>query len=350
MLTYRRRGKTGHFHVRGTVQYGEKKRYVKEHSTGLGTEEAVKGYVTDLAARIRKELALGRAGRATDVRFFEVLHSYVDRPEGLHPNDAWRMGELNEVMADYAIADILEGWVEFKKVRCKTLAPATVGRFRDTLQAALNHAAGELHFDAPRIPPIRFKNERLRWLTVAHADRLIASYVAHVRPIALVFRYQGARTQEVLQLEWPNVDLARETLFFERTKNAQPRTVKMHPRVAKAVKAIWRERDKPEEGHVFLNRLGRPYADTRDYAMPGGNPLSKAHQTALKVAKLRPNGGPGFTVHDWRHHWASWCVMSGIDLVTIQKMGGWKDFRMVQRYAAVSDDHMDEAVRKLRSA
>ena len=39
--------------------------------------------------------------------------------------------------------------------------------------------------------------------------------------------------------------------------------------------------------------------------------------------------------------------MSGIDLLTIQRMGGWKTLRMVARYAAISDEHMDEAVAKI---
>ena len=51
-----------------------------------------------------------------------------------------------------------------------------------------------------------------------------------------------------------------------------------------------------------------------------------------------------FTVHDWRHHWAFHCVMAGIDLITIMRMGGWDSLRMVQRYAAVDVTHMEAAV------
>ena len=39
--------------------------------------------------------------------------------------------------------------------------------------------------------------------------------------------------------------------------------------------------------------------------------------------------------------------MSGIDLETLRRMGGWKSFEMLQRYAAVSTDHMAKAIRKL---
>ena len=164
----------------------------------------------------------------------------------------------------------------------------------------------------------------------------------HVRPIIETLCYQGCRTQEALQLQWEHIDLEAGRIYFARTKNGEPRSVKMHAKVKTAITAIWSDRGQPTSGHVFLNRLGKPYSDTRDYKLPGGNPLRKAHETACRKAKVTD-----FRIHDWRHHWASWCVMSGIDLLTIQRMGGWKTLRMVERYAAVSTEHMDEAVLKI---
>jgi len=116
----------------------------------------------------------------------------------------------------------------------------------------------------------------------------------------------------------------------------------VHPRVEALLRPLWVIRDKPEGKHVFLNRLGEPYTDTRDLAVQGGNPLSSAHKTACKR-----KGIDDFTVHDWRHHWASHCVMSGVDLITIMRLGGWKSLRLVQRYAAVDTRHMDRAVMSL---
>ena len=40
--------------------------------------------------------------------------------------------------------------------------------------------------------------------------------------------------------------------------------------------------------------------------------------------------------------------MSGIDLETIKRMGGWKSLRMVERYAAVSTEHMEHAIEKIK--
>jgi hypothetical protein len=40
--------------------------------------------------------------------------------------------------------------------------------------------------------------------------------------------------------------------------------------------------------------------------------------------------------------------MAGIDLETLRQEGGWKDLRMVQRYATVSVEHRKLQMRKLK--
>ena len=338
MLTLRKR-KGGNWYVRGTIRVGDKQTAVKEHSTGLGERPAAQAYKTQLEKRLQEELLFGTQKRAADVTFAEVGTLYITRPEGLRYYDVWRIGELNEVLGDTALNDIKAGWLQFQQQRCQGLSPATVERFRAVLQAALNHYGRAHDLSVPQIPKIKVRNERVRWLTKDTRDTLIAAYARHVQPIVLTLCFQGCRTQEALQLRWEHASLDRGTLYFPRTKNGEPRSVKMHPRAFKAVVQLWEGRGRPSTGHVFLNRLGQPYADTRDYRLPGSNPLRSAHTTACKRAKV-----DDFRVHDWRHHWASWCVMSGIDLETIKRMGGWKSLRMVERYAAVSTDHMERAI------
>ncbi|MGJ0622247.1 MAG: tyrosine-type recombinase/integrase [Methylocystis sp.] len=253
--------------------------------------------------------------------------------------EVWRIGQLNEHMGDLVLSDLLDGWRTFQLERCAKLKPATVERFRATLQAALN-SAGRLHgISVPRMPKISFRNEIVRYLTVEERDRLLNAYPAHVKPIMLTLCFQGCRTQEALQLQWEHVDLERRTMFFPRTKSGHPRTIKMHMRVFEAITGLFEARDKPNTGQVFLNRMGEPYSDTRDYKLPGGNPLRSAHATACKKAAIE-----NFRVHDWRHHFACWCVMSGVDLETLKRLGGWRTLRMLERYMAVSTEHMDRAI------
>jgi integrase len=343
MLTLRRRKPGGPFHIRGTVRVGKEVREIKEHSTGCRQRGAAEAYLAKLDAELRDEILYGAAGRARGVTCAEAMLEYMNRPGGLHRMDVWRLGELGSVLGDVPIADVLLGWSRFKAERCSGLAPATVDRFRATLQAAINHAAREGGWHAPAIPHIRFQNQRVRFLTKRQQEALLAAYAPHVQPIALMLCFQGCRTQEALQLKRWHLDLDKGTVFFERTKTGAPRTVQLHERVATSLER-WLYDVDHQEDHVFLKLNALPWADTRDFMYPGGNPLRAAHQAACKQVKISHEW---FTVHDWRHHFASHCVMSGVDLPTLQRLGGWKDIRMVMRYAAVSTEHMAEAVRRL---
>ena len=339
MLKLRKRGRI--YHVRGTVRIGSEKRIVKEHTTGCGRQADAEAYTTRLASEIRADLLDGRKVGLRRLTFADAGLAYIKRP-GVHPTDVWRIGQLNKHMGDFAVGDAKEAWRVFRERRCGNLKPASIERFRKVAQAALNLLGAEHDFEAPKLPTIKVENERVRFLTKDEQEQLLAAYTPHVGVIALFLCYTGARTQEALQLKWRHVDFARNTVFFDRTKNGEPRTVPLHPRVRKHLEAMQAEREPVAGDHVFLNRFGEPYADTRDYKLPGGNPIGKAHRTACKRAKI-----DDFTPHDWRHHWASQHVMAGTDLETLRRMGGWKSLEMVQRYVAVSDDHMQEAVKRI---
>ena len=39
--------------------------------------------------------------------------------------------------------------------------------------------------------------------------------------------------------------------------------------------------------------------------------------------------------------------MAGVGLRTIQELGGWKEIKMVERYAHLSDQHKAEAIERI---
>ena len=55
----------------------------------------------------------------------------------------------------------------------------------------------------------------------------------------------------------------------------------------------------------------------------------------------------GVTWHALRHTFASRLVAAGVDLRTVQELGGWRTLSMVQRYAHLSPDHLAAAVEKI---
>jgi integrase len=342
MLTVRKRGKI--WHVRGSIRVGRETRFVKEHSCGTDRRDIADAYRSKLETDIRHEIIHGPGGRTHSLTIADAGLRYMARPGGVRSYDVWRIGEINNVVGERSIAQAKAAWSDFKRERCAGLAPATVQRFRSTFQAAISCLAEDEDFDPPKLPKgERVTNKRIRYLTKEQADRLLASYAPHVQPIVVTLRWQGLRIGEALRIDWQHVSWSRSTIFIPESKNGEARTVTMHKRTRAALHRLFVACDSPREGAVFLTHRGRRYADPRLYKLPGGSPIKKAHETACRKA-----GIVDFHTHDWRHHWASWCVMSGIDLESLRQEGGWKSLRMVEKYATVSAAHRSRAMRKLR--
>lgn len=344
MLTLRTRGKNGNWYIRGTVSLGDKQIDVKEFSSGTRDRAAATHLMRQREQELTQQLMFGARVRTVKATIADAFDAYLSKPKPPGSSDVLRLGRMNEWIGDMPINEFREAWEVFRAAHLCGHDPAGQDRYRSVLQAAVNVFYASHGVEPIRIAAIPFDNERIRFLSKLDQDRLIASYAAHVQPIALVMAYQGPRNQEALQTQWGarGADMERRTLHFPLTKTNNPRTVAMHDRVFDVLEKIWIDRGRPERGHVFLTRAGRPFQDTRQLTIQGGNPIKTSHKNACAKAGIED-----FTVHDWRHHWASRCVMAGVDLITIMRMGGWKSLRMVQRYAAVDTTHMHAAVKLL---
>lgn len=73
--------------------------------------------------------------------------------------------------------------------------------------------------------------------------------------------------------------------------------------------------------------------------------IRTAFTTACRHAKLLD-----VSPHTLRHTFASRLAMAGVGLRTIQELGGWKDIKMVERYAHLSDTHKAEAIEKITAS
>ena len=357
-LHYRLRGKV--WHVRGTIRVGRETVKVPEHSTGCGSRRAAEAAGEAEAAKVRAQLLDGKP-LVRQHTIADAIFSYFQRPKGVPNYDLKRLEDFTARIGEYPVADARAAWAEWLSSRGAKMAPATAARSRAILQAALNHGAEALGYTAPRLPTVAQKaTEGTVYLTHAEQERLLAAYSPNAWPVALTLCYQGLRTQEALRMDWRHVSLERGSLHIpaEGTKSGRGRGVPLHWRVRWALAILganrrgqmsekpqkstedWLLPGTPQSGPVFLSLRGTPYADTRGQ---GGNPLRSAHQPACRKASIT-----GFRVHDWRHHWASWMVMLGCDLPTLMRLGGWSTPRMVQRYAAVSGEHMASAIARLR--
>jgi integrase len=143
--------------------------------------------------------------------------------------------------------------------------------------------------------------------------------------------HTGFRASELLSLTWQDVDFRRGvvTVRARYAKNGEGRSMPLNDTLTMVLKSA--RVDQAREERVFCNRNGDPYRSFRT-----------AFEKAVRKASIAD-----FTFHDLRHTFASRLVMAGVDLPTVKELMGHKHITMTLRYAHLSSDHKQAAVKKL---
>ncbi len=340
-INLRKRGKI--WYARGTLRIGRETLTVPQFSTGCDRRADAQAIAEAEAQRIRVAHEAGPAGRQLALTIDDIFAAYVQRPGGVALYDRQRIRNLSDRIGDRPLAEAASAWSAWVSMRGAEIAPATIARHRTLFCAALNHGCAALDAGAPpKIPSVRQRIiERATYLSDAERERLLASYNPSAARVALMLAYQGLRTQEALRLDWRDISLTRQTIRIAPGKTGKSRTVPMHPKVAAMLRQLIAAAGAhPDIGPVFLSERGTPYADSRQNS--SGNPLKRSHSTACGRANIK-----NFRVHDWRHDWAARMVMSGADLYTLMRLGGWSSLKMIERYATITADHAHAAIAKL---
>jgi integrase len=141
----------------------------------------------------------------------------------------------------------------------------------------------------------------------------------------------GPRREELLSLEWPDVDTQRKEFTLGHTKNGESRTVPMTLDVYRVFTDLWQER-RLDTQHVFLYNQ-KPIRDVK---------------TAFDKA-CRKAGITNFRLHDLRHTATTNLRRAGVDATTAMKIIGHKSERMHRRYNTVEPEDLRRAIAQLAS-
>ena len=342
MLSIRKRGQI--YYVRGTIRVGKETFDVKEQSTGFDKLKDAREYASKLESDIREHALNPKADRTSKTTFDDCLSIYLEKKR-LKPAE---LNAINRIYAHFEgcnVSDIKTAWNRFCSLK-SGLAPASLNRYADIVNSILNFSKDDLNISPEKIKKQKVKNQVVFMMTDKARTLLLKCYSDHARPIFTVFAYQGLREQENLQLQWEDVDFKRAVLFIRKSKNGEPRQIPMHKKTWIALARQWIKQKKPTSGNVWLNNKRKPYTDTRKTGC-GGSPIRKAHILAIERLKRDFGIEVKCRVHDWRHDWASRMVMAGVDLLTVQRLGGWKSLDMVKRYASLSKKHESDAINKI---
>jgi len=212
----------------------------------------------------------------------------------------------------------------------------TVNRYAAILKAALQNAfrEGLVASDEPWRRIKLFENvaaARVRYLTVAEAQRLINACDPDFRNMVMSGLQTGARYSELARLRVHDFNPDSGTVSILKSKSGRARHVAL-----------------TEEGAAFFAELcaGRPGADVL-MRRANGEPWGASNQIEPMTAACRRAGiSPAIGFHALRHSFASLSIMSGAPLVVVAAALGHADVRMVSRhYGHLAQSYVADAIR-----
>lgn len=227
--------------------------------------------------------------------------------------DRYHVGKLKRLIEDLPLAG-LDTEALAKLIPQKT--PGTYNRYVNVLSAA-----GVKGIKRKKPP-----KGRIRWLAADEWKALRAELPDWQVPMADFAIATGLRQANVFWLEWGQVDLARRRAWIhpDDAKGGEAISVPL----SEAAMAVLASQRGCSEVWVFPNQHGNPTTEIK---------------TGWKAA-LKRAGIAHCTWHDLRHTWATWHLMNSppTPIEVLQKLGGWKDLRMVLRYAHLAESYVDK--------
>ena len=164
-----------------------------------------------------------------------------------------------------------------------------------------------------------------------------------LRPLFTVSIHTGLRWSEQMALQWSDVDFLTGYVTVQKSKSGYSRQVPMNSVVRAVLMDLAGRRERPEDASEPVFRCS--------YTAPDKF-FPKAVERARKDLVAAGKDGSrldGYTWHCNRHTFASRLAMAGVDLRSIQTLGGWRTLAMVQRYSHMAPTHLQEAVERLVS-
>ena len=171
--------------------------------------------------------------------------------------------------------------------------------------------------------------QRLRYLEYDEEMRLLEHCTEPLGSLLIVAINTGVRIEsEALVLKWKDVDLRRKLLTVPAAyaKSGKTRTIPLNSR---AVAAFEHLRERAQGEFTFADHCGVQYFGMLD------KPFAAALKTEPASLRIRAD-----TL-------ASRLAMAGVDLRTIQELGGWSDLSLVQRYSHLAPQHKAQAVESI---
>jgi integrase len=214
--------------------------------------------------------------------------------------------------------------------RGKKPKQATVNHQMAVLSSVLNLARRHGMIEAvPAIEMPNPENARTRWATRQESDLMLSRLTGVLKAAVEYSLESGCRQDNVINMRWSWVRLDQRTVtipandFKGKRSHTYPLSDRAH--------------------QILIEQRGN---DGEFVFVEDGKPIKNPNEKLKRV--LATVGITDFHWHDLRHTWATWHVRAGTPLEVLQKLGGWRDYHMVLRYAQFEQDHLATYANQLR--
>ena len=213
---------------------------------------------------------------------------------------------------------------------------ASANRVLTILKAALNHAYDEGNIanrDAwgRKLKPFKgVEVARVRYLTVAQAERLLNACDVEFRPLVRAALETGCRYSELTQMQVQDFNPDSNTVTISKSKSGKVRHVILTP-----------------EGAGFFRQHCAGHDDTEPiFHRADGAIWNRSDQARpMRAACARARITPSVSFHALRHTWASLAAMNEVPLMVVAKNLGHADTRMVEKhYGHLAPSYIVDAI------
>jgi len=178
-----------------------------------------------------------------------------------------------------------------------------------------------------------------RWFTVEEVEKIFNYCKGERRRIPwhvifATFYYTGMRRNELRFLEWEDVDFDNGRIMVRHKDGFKPKTdrarqIPIHPELLPILESLKRHKSH----YVFINSRGNIIAKDE---------MTQKLKQILRDLKLKDG-----KLHSWRHTWTAHSVMNGVPREVIKAIGGWKDYKMIERYSHLHSDYITDQFKKI---
>lgn len=269
-----------------------------------------------------------------DKLFSEFVTEYKKYAEANKKKTTWDAEKytceiLSEKFGKKMLSQItVKDMQQYKDQLSITKADGTVNRWMALLKGMFSKAVDWGYAKENPVKKVKFfklNNAIIRYLDPNEYKALLTHCEKSIKPFVMLALHTGMRKEELASLTWNDVNMDKRTIHIRESKNGEGRFIPINATAKEVLDELSQVRriDSQDVFHDLVN-------------------FRRLWDKALKNASIT-----NFRFHDCRHTFASYAIMSGMDLRTLQDILGHKTIAMTLRYSHLSQQHKMAAVQKM---